>query len=106
MPLLGCEGISEQGEASESSFLMLEMHARAIKTPLGRRGNRRDLKGKAWLTAQKIQNSHAAQKLAGRSKMERCKEAKKSRARGVFLTYISVLDFFADAAGRRFWTAC
>ena len=35
--------------------------------------------------------------------MVRCKEAKKSRTRGVF-SYISGLDFFADAADRRFFS--
>jgi hypothetical protein len=34
-----------------------------------------------------------------------CKEAKKSRTRSVF-AQISVLDFFADAADRRFGAAC
>jgi hypothetical protein len=37
--------------------------------------------------------------------MVRCKEAKKSRTRSV-LPYISGLDFFADAADRRFGAAC
>jgi hypothetical protein len=45
------------------------------------------------------------QTIAGRSKMVRCKEAKKSRPRGVF-KQISGLDFFADAADRRFGAAC
>jgi hypothetical protein len=44
-------------------------------------------------------------KYAGRSKMVRCKEVKKSRARSVF-AYISGLDFFADAADCRFGAAC
>jgi hypothetical protein len=41
---------------------------------------------------------------AGRSKMVRCKEAKKIRARGHAL--MRGLDFFADAADRRFGAAC
>jgi hypothetical protein len=43
------------------------------------------------------------EKIAGRSKMVRCKEAKKSRARSH--AQISGLDFFADAADRRFGAA-
>jgi hypothetical protein len=49
------------------------------------------------LTAQKIQNTQAAEK------MVRCKEAKKSRARGH--AQISGLDFFADAADCHFGAA-
>jgi hypothetical protein len=43
-------------------------------------------------------------KYAGRSKMVRCKEAKKSRARSHAL--MRGLDFFADAAGCHFSMAC
>ena len=37
--------------------------------------------------------------------MVRCKEAEKSRTRSVF-TLMRGLDFFADAADRRFGAAC
>jgi len=43
-------------------------------------------------------------KCAGRSKMVRCKEAEKSRPRGHPL--MRGLDFFTDAADRRFGAAC
>jgi hypothetical protein len=44
-------------------------------------------------------------KFAGRSKMVRCKEVKKSRTRSVF-EQISGLAFFADAADCHFGAAC
>jgi hypothetical protein len=43
-------------------------------------------------------------KFAGRPKVVRCKEAKKSKTRSHWL--MRGLDFFADAADRRFGAAC